>query len=105
MQRLLRYIAWLFTSLAGPAATIAHAAGEPPHYARASELAFKPGWQARIGDKTVGFRVFDAGFGYDAQGASRPSSPIPRHRLVDGKVVSTNTRPSGRPASNRAQEN
>ena len=61
MQRLLRYIAWLFAPLAGLGATPAHAGGEPPTYARVFELAFQPGWQAHLGDKSVGFRVFDAG--------------------------------------------
>jgi hypothetical protein len=61
MQRLLRYIAWLFTPLAGLGAPSAHAGGEPPSYARAFELAFQPSWQARLGDTSVGFRIFDAG--------------------------------------------
>ena len=61
MQRLFRYIAWLFAPLAGLDATPAHAGGEPPSYARAFELAFQPGWQSRLGDASVGFHIFDAG--------------------------------------------
>src|SRR4029079_4131161 len=61
MQRLFRYIAWLFAPLAGLGATPAHAGGEPPSYARAFELAFQPGWQSRLGDANVGFHIFDAG--------------------------------------------
>lgn len=61
MQRLLRYIAWLFASLASSSAAPVHAGGEPPSYARVFELAFRPGWQARLGDRSVGFRIFDAG--------------------------------------------
>jgi uncharacterized protein DUF4241 len=61
MQRLLRYIAWLFASLASSSATPVHAGGEPPSYAPAFELAFQPGWQTRLGDRSVAFRIFNGG--------------------------------------------
>jgi Protein of unknown function (DUF4241) len=62
MQRLLRYIAWLFASLASSSAAPVHAGGGPPPYAPVFELAFKSGWRAHIGDEHIAFRIFDAGW-------------------------------------------
>ncbi len=60
MQRLLRYITWLFAGVSA-AAPVAGAGGAPPPYARAFDLAFVPGWKAEVGESTVSFRVFEAG--------------------------------------------
>lgn len=37
------------------------AGGDAPHYARAFELAFQPGWHAKVGDQDVRFNLFDGG--------------------------------------------
>jgi hypothetical protein len=60
MQRLLRYITWLFAGVSA-AAPVAGAGGAPPPYARAFDLAFVPRWKAQVGEETVSFRVFEAG--------------------------------------------